>query len=93
MLQIPCPWCGIRDESEFSYGGESGVIRPSPEIDDSGWSRYLFVRVNPKGISHERLFHAFGCRQWFNVVRDTVTHEIHTTYRIGEDAAKARTQP
>ncbi|MBL8960475.1 MAG: sarcosine oxidase subunit delta, partial [Gemmatimonadetes bacterium] len=22
MLQIPCPWCGPREEEEFRYGGE-----------------------------------------------------------------------
>ena len=27
MLQIPCPWCGPRDEIEFSYGGEAHIIR------------------------------------------------------------------
>ena len=28
--------------------------------------------------------HAAGCRRWFNVLRDTVSHEIAATYRIGE---------
>ena len=28
MLLIPCPWCGERDETEFSYGGQAGVRVP-----------------------------------------------------------------
>jgi len=31
----------------------------------------------------ERWVHTAGCRRWFNVVRDTVTHEIT---RDGSDA-------
>ena len=28
MLIIECPYCGQRDESEFSYGGEAHIARP-----------------------------------------------------------------
>ena len=28
------------------------------------------------GRFHERWTHSAGCRQWFTLVRDTVTHEI-----------------
>jgi sarcosine oxidase subunit delta len=28
MLLIECPWCGPRDEIEFSYGGEAHRVRP-----------------------------------------------------------------
>ena len=28
MLLIDCPWCGERAETEFSYGGEAGIVRP-----------------------------------------------------------------
>lgn len=84
MLRIECPWCGVRDEPEFTYGGESHVARPAPGCSDEEWSRYLFFRSNPKGDHAERWCHRFGCGQWFNVLRDTVTHEIVATYRMGE---------
>ncbi len=29
MLQIECPWCGKRDQTEFSYGGEAHIDRPA----------------------------------------------------------------
>ena len=35
MLQIPCPYCGVRDEEEFRFGGESHVARPTPEATDA----------------------------------------------------------
>ena len=86
MLLIRCPWCGPRDEIEYRCGGQTGIGRPGPwhSVDDGAWSDYLFTRDNPKGRHHERWLHLHGCRQWFNVVRDTVTHEILAVYRMGE---------
>ncbi|MDE0063318.1 MAG: sarcosine oxidase subunit delta [Gammaproteobacteria bacterium] len=84
MLRIPCPFCGDRDEAEFRCGGELPREIPQPGVDDDAWSDYLFNRDNPKGLVHERWCHSFGCNQWFNVVRDTVTHRIHAVYRPGE---------
>jgi len=84
MLRIPCPWCGIRDETEFRFGGEAHVERPGLEVSDAEWADYLFNRENPKGLHYERWCHVYGCSQWFNVVRDTVTHEIHAVYEMGE---------
>jgi len=78
MLRIPCPWCGERDESEFTYGGEATVVRPQDPsaASDAEWADYLFYRENLKGPHRERWVHTYGCRQWFEIVRDTVTHEI-----------------
>jgi sarcosine oxidase, subunit delta len=84
MLQIECPWCGVRDEVEFSFGGESHVTRPSPEVDDAQWADYLFNHSNTKGLQHERWCHSFGCQRWFNVTRDTVTHEIAAVYAMDQ---------
>jgi sarcosine oxidase subunit delta len=83
MLRIQCPWCGERDEAEFRSGGESHITRPSFEADDATWAKYLFYRSNPKGVQFERWCHAYGCGQWFNVARDTVTHEAQAVYLIG----------
>jgi sarcosine oxidase subunit delta len=86
MLLIPCPWCGLRDETEFSYGGEAHIVRPEePErLSDEEWADYLFMRENPRGRHLEQWVHAHGCRRWFNVERDTVTYEIKSVYRMGE---------
>ena len=86
MLLIECPWCGPRDESEFTYGGEAHVIRPeNPEsATDEQWADYLFYRRNPRGDHLEQWYHAAGCRRWFNVQRDTLTYEVKHVYRVGE---------
>lgn len=93
MLRIRCPWCGDRDEVEFSYGGQAHVSYPAQPADlsDAEWSEYIFFRDNAKGWFRERWFHAAGCRMWFNAVRHTVTNEFAVFYKPGEaigDAGK-----
>ena len=48
------------------------------------WAAYLYVRRNPRGPHAERWCHLQGCRRWFNLRRDTVTHEILAVYKMGE---------
>jgi len=87
MLRIPCPYCGVRDQVEFRFGGESQVRRPADpaQLSDAEWADYLFYRDNPRGPHQERWVHSYGCRQWFHLVRDTLTHEIIKSSRIGDD--------
>ena len=88
MLLIKCPWCGERDQSEFSCGGEAHIVRPKDPyaLSDDEWADYLFKRANTKGPHAEMWNHSSGCRRWFNVVRDTVTYRISAVYKIGEQA-------
>jgi heterotetrameric sarcosine oxidase delta subunit len=86
MFVIKCPYCGERDQTEFSCHGESHIARPENpnEVSDKEWGEYLFFRSNPKGMHYERWTHDHGCRQWFNVQRHTVTDKIIQTYKMGE---------
>ena len=86
MLLIPCPFCGERPESEFACGGPAHVARPADPAaaSDQDWAAYLYVRRNPRGPHAERWCHLQGCRRWFNLRRDTVTHEILAVYKMGE---------
>ena len=85
MLIITCPYCGAREEAEFACGGEAHIARPLAEnsITDAEFADYLFLRDNPKGLLLERWRHTAGCRRWFNVARDTVSHEIVEIYPMG----------
>jgi heterotetrameric sarcosine oxidase delta subunit len=91
LLLIECPWCGPRDESEFSYGGEAHIARPADPyaLSDEQWADYLFNRSNPKGRHREQWCHSHGCRRWFNVERDTVSYRISSVYKIGEPPGAA----
>ena len=88
MFLINCPYCGERDQSEFSCGGEAHIVRPKnpPDLTDDQWADYLFMRKNIKGVQFERWNHSNGCRRWFNVARNTATDEILKIYNMRESA-------
>lgn len=80
MLLIPCPHCGPRDESEFSYGG---AARPLPALDGKtttqDWHEALHLRKNSKGPISELWYHGDGCECWITVTRDTASHRFGDT--------------
>ena len=76
MLRINCPFCGERDHSEFTYGGDATVSYPALDAPLEAWIDAVYVRANPKGPHRERWQHSDGCRLWLIVERDTMTHEI-----------------
>ena len=79
MLRIYCPCCGLRDETEFSYGGSAEASRPDGDGDGAAFADYVYFRNNPRGWHIEYWQHVQGCRRWIKVVRHTVTHEIAGT--------------
>jgi len=85
MFIITCPYCGPRDQSEFTCGGEAHISRPADPAacTDREWAAYVFLRTNPKGRYHERWVHGAGCRRWFNMIRNTATDEILAIYEMG----------
>ena len=76
MMLIPCPWCGPRNQIEFTYGGDATPRRPAPGAPESAWVDYVYLRKNACGPHDELWYHGAGCRSWFRVRRDTRTHEV-----------------
>lgn len=76
MMLIPCPWCGLRAQIEFTYGGDASVSRPAPDAPQAAWIDYVYFRDNPCGPIDELWYHGAGCQSWFKVRRDTRTHDI-----------------
>jgi sarcosine oxidase, subunit delta len=85
MLLIHCPYCGERPESEFAYGGEAHIARPTDpsSLSDDEWAAFLYMRSNTKGVHAERWRHARGCNRFFNALRDTTTDRFLAFYRTG----------
>jgi methylglutamate dehydrogenase subunit B len=79
MHRILCPWCGLRDEAEFEYGGDATVARPEAGAALEAFHDYVYTRKNPRGWHLEWWHHVGGCRQLVKVVRHTVSHEIRAT--------------
>jgi sarcosine oxidase subunit delta len=77
-MRIPCPFCGERDLSEFAYLGDASVERSDPMAADARaqFITAVYLRDNPAGRHDELWYHAFGCRSWLRVSRDTRNHQI-----------------
>jgi sarcosine oxidase subunit delta len=88
-MRIPCPYCGLRSNEEFTYYGDATLRRPDVAAADadaeSAVYDYVYLRNNPAGLHRELWFHAAGCHAWLVVERDTRTHAI-------AGATPARTQ-
>lgn len=86
MQLFGCPFCGLRDETEFVFGAEAGKQRPEPvaRTSDADWSRYLYMNANPKGLSREVWVHV-TCGEFFVMERDTLTHTVTASHAIGGD--------
>lgn len=88
MIRIPCPFCGERDHSEFSYGGDGSIVYPELDAPVAQWVDAVFQRENIRGVQTESWQHVSGCRQWLLVERDTMTHEIHSVKAAHEGVQK-----
>ena len=51
MIQIECPFCGKRDQSEFSYGREGQITFPALNADENSWYDAVFLQ----GCAHASL--------------------------------------
>ena len=58
MLHIKCPYCGMRSQNEFAYGGDASVKRPelNKEISDLEWDNFVYLRKSPK----RKTFRTYG---------------------------------
>jgi sarcosine oxidase subunit delta len=88
VLLIQCPYCGERPEPEFVYGGQAHIARPAQPSATSAeeWTRFLYLRTNPRGVHAERWRHTHGCGRFFNALRETTTDRFLATYKVGERA-------
>ncbi len=84
MLSIPCPWCGPRPHTEFTYEGDATLRRPSGTPEPADFHAYVYLRDNPNDWHDELWQHTSGCRRFLTVRRHMRTHEIAGTARPGD---------
>jgi heterotetrameric sarcosine oxidase delta subunit len=72
-LEIPCPHCGARPHTEFTFDGELRSIEAADPEDD--FAR-VYLEENLAGARRERWFHAMGCKRWTTLTRDTRSNTI-----------------
>ena len=79
MKLMRCPLNGMRNVSEFTYGGELRLM-PHPERTGArDWAEYLFLADNVAGTVVEWWYHN-ASSYWFLAERDTRTDQIIRTF-------------
>lgn len=81
MIRISCPFCGERDHSEFTYGGDGSIHYPDLDAPAADWLEAVYQRQNIRGVQTESWHHVQGCRMWLLVERNTLSQEI-TSVRV-----------
>lgn len=83
MKQLLCPLNGLRNISEFLYGGE--VHEPSDPRNSSAsdWAEHVFFDKNPAGFVLEWWCHR-PTSYWFIAERNTITDEVLRTLPSSE---------
>jgi heterotetrameric sarcosine oxidase delta subunit len=66
---------GPRALAEFTFERPLASIVTLDAAPDEAMRR-LYTRDNPRGLSWELWRHAYGCRAWLKLHRDTSTHDI-----------------
>lgn len=89
MIRINCPFCGERDHSEFTYGGDGSIEYPALDASIEEWHDAVFLRENIRGLQLETWHHVSGCRMWLLVERDTVSHAISSIHPADSQLAVA----
>ena len=84
MMQITCPHCGQRAQSEFVFERTVDSVVALDAAPEAAMAT-LFTRANPRGPDDEIWRHTFGCRAWMVVTRHRVTHEITAVRAIGPE--------
>jgi methylglutamate dehydrogenase subunit B len=77
-FQLTCPNCGLREVTDFGFGGEVSA-RPAARPSPRELNAYVYFRRNVAGVQREWWHHRSGCRAWFLAERDTRTNHVHWT--------------
>jgi sarcosine oxidase subunit delta len=70
---------GLRNISEFIYGGEYHPWSNPAELDTRAWAKQVFFHRNPAGLVIEWWCHAPSA-YWFLAERDTRTNKVIRTF-------------
>ena len=77
-----CPLNGLRNASEFVFGGD--VVEPPPEgAPGKAWAEHVFLHDNAAGVAREWWQHV-PTSYWFIAERDRRTDEVLRTYPASE---------
>lgn len=83
MKLMQCPLNGLRNISEFVFGGEVKQMPDHQTCSDREWAEYVFYHNNGTGVVREWWLHA-PSGYWFIAERHRVSGDILRTYDSSE---------
>ena len=83
-MQVPCPHCGPRAQSEFVYERTVDSVVTLDAAPDAAMAA-LFTRANPRGLDEEIWRHTYGCRAWLVITRHRITNAISAVRAVGPE--------
>jgi len=89
---LTCPNCGVREVTDFGYGGEISA-RPKSRPSFRELNAYNYFRRNVAGVQREWWYHRSGCRAWFVAERDTRDNDVKWTALPGDAPEPAGAAP
>jgi sarcosine oxidase subunit delta len=103
MQRFPCPFCGLRDEREFRFGGEAGKTRPETDRTETAQAGSGQPAAAPPGSAGDWAAYLYRqenpmgaareiwvhlpCQEYFIMERDTVTMQVLGTTQLREGEA------
>jgi sarcosine oxidase subunit delta len=78
-FQLRCPNCGVREVTDFAFGGEVNP-RPVQRPSQRELNSYNYFRRNVAGVQREWWYHRSGCGAWFLAERDTRTNQVMSVF-------------
>ena len=83
MKLLRCPLNGLRNISEFLYGGEVHPLTDPSHQDSRAWAEQVFFDDNAAGVVLEWWCHR-PTSFWFIAERDTLTDQVLRTFASSE---------
>jgi sarcosine oxidase subunit delta len=79
-VDLHCPFCGIRDASEFSF---RSLV---PDRRERSAHALVYERVNDPNYSYEYWQHVHGCRAWLLITRNPSNGHVYNVRLLAHDA-------
>lgn len=79
MKMMNCPLNGLRNISEFTYGGQVQIMPDPQQCSDLEWAKYVFYEDNDLGVVREWWQHT-PSSYWFIAERHNGSDVILRTY-------------
>ena len=83
MKLLRCPLNGLRNISEFVYGGEVHPLSDPRNSDARAWAEHVFFDENTAGVVLEWWCHR-PTTYWFIAERNTLTDQVTRTFASSE---------